>query len=81
MLFAQWVPNRLLRIPRDSIVEVTQGRGRTSASGSGGACSKRSGFEGFDRGSEARWVDRREPEQLLLDSLEEIEQLVRLDLS
>ena len=23
LLFAQWVPNRLLRIPRDSIVEVT----------------------------------------------------------
>jgi len=26
LLFAQWVPNRLLRIPRDSIVEVTTAR-------------------------------------------------------
>jgi len=26
LLFAQWVPNRLVRIPRDSIVEVTTAR-------------------------------------------------------
>ena len=26
LLFAQWVPNRLLRIPRSSIVEVTTAR-------------------------------------------------------
>jgi hypothetical protein len=26
LLFAQWVPNRLLRIPRDSILEVTTAR-------------------------------------------------------
>ena len=26
LLFAQWIPNRLLRIPRDSIVEVTTTR-------------------------------------------------------
>ncbi|HEX6752717.1 MAG TPA: hypothetical protein VF093_03930 [Solirubrobacterales bacterium] len=26
LLFAQWVPNRLLRIPRDSIVKVTTTR-------------------------------------------------------
>jgi hypothetical protein len=26
LLFAQWLPNRLLRIPRESIVEVTAAR-------------------------------------------------------
>lgn len=26
LLFAQWMPNRLVRIPRDSIVEVTTAR-------------------------------------------------------